>query len=323
MSETESIFDRFDYAEETEINTEMQPEDDPLLPPMTINDLKRTPSFKIDDAINTRNLVINAKENLFPVSEENTIYNQLSFVRDINYCFLKYQGIYFCIYGQGPLGLGKSSLGIQGMMQLLGDYDYDGNLIKPCLDWEKLRAHLVYHPLTFIKIIQYLKQTKTRIKAIVWDDSGIYLNSKDWQKQESRELAKWFQTARTYVGSIILTTPSPSLLLRDIRRLCMVTTEVKFQNHSYGGFDSLYSHDLRVAYSYDHWYLPDLTKARTHKRAKDRFSVTLPDSIYYPYKILRDSYNDLQIEEVVKSVTGKVSEDESKFDDGVDVSKLC
>lgn len=320
----ESLFDRFETAgEETLIYDEVGPEDSPLMPPVSLDALKRNPVLRVDPRINTSNLVLNVLEKLYPVSEENTIYNQLSFVRDINYCFLKYQGIYFCIYSQGPLGIGKSSLGIQALMQLLGDYDFDGNLIKPCLDWDILRAHLIYHPLTFIKIITYLKQSRRRIKALVWDDSGIYLNSKDWQKTESKELAKWFQTARTYVGSIILTTPSPSLLLRDIRRMSMVTTEVKFQTPASGGIDSMYSSDRRIAYSYDHWYLPDLTKARTKKRAKDRFRITLPDNIYYPYKILRDSYNDLQIDEVVKSVTGLTSESENKFNDGVDVTKLC
>jgi hypothetical protein len=316
-----SLFERYEEDEDTQWFKDTQPDDDPLLPPTQMTDLKRIQAQVSSD--NLKGQVLNIPEKLVPVSDKNTLYNQLSFVRDINYCFLKNQGIYFCIYGQGPLGLGKSSLGIQALMQLLGTYDYDGNLVEPCMDWETLRAHIVYHPLTFIKIIQHLKETKTRIKSLVWDDSGIYLNSKDWQKEEAKEMAKWFQTARTYVGSIVLTTPSPALLLRDIRRLSMITIEVKFQMRSFGGFDSLYSHDRRLAFSYDHWYLPDLTKIRTHARAKDRFKVTLPDDIYYPYKRLRDSYNDLQIESVVKSVTGKVSTEDKAFDDGVDVNKIC
>lgn len=294
------------------------PEDDPLLPPTQLSDLKRR-NVDLSCIKDVREMVLNVVERLHPVSPNNNIYNQLSFVRDINYCFLNNQGIYFCIYGQGPLGMGKSSLSIQALMQLLGDYDYDGNLIKLCTDWDTIRTHIIYHPLTFIKIIQYLKDKRKRIKALVWDDSGIYLNSKDWQKAESKEMAKWFQTARTYVSSIILTTPSPSLILKDIRRLSMITTEVKFQNRTFGGYDSLYSHDRRVAYSYDHWYMPDLTKARTHLRAKDRFSVKLPDSIYYPYKLVRDSYNDLQISEVAASINRK---DAMDFADGCVLTKL-
>jgi hypothetical protein len=267
--------------------------------------------------------VLNLQEKLVPVSENNNVYNQLSFVRDINYCFIKNQAIYFCIYSQGPLGIGKSSLSIQAMQQLLGKYDYDGNLVEPCMDWSEIRPYVVYHPLTFIKIIQHLKEKKKRIKAIVWDDAGKYLYAKNWQKTESKEICQWFQTARTYIGSIILTTPSPNFILHDIRRLSMVTTEVKFQNRAYGGFDSLYSHDRRVAFSYDHWFMPDLQKARTHSRATDKFNVKLDDNIYYPYKQLRDSYSDLQIEEVIKSVEGVVSGEDTKFDDGVDVNKIC
>jgi len=313
-----SLFDRFENDDADTAVNEVQPEDDPLLPPTTIEDLRR--SSEVIGA--NYDVIKNVVENLVPVSEQNTIYNQLSFVRDINYCFLKNQAMYFCIYSQGPLGVGKSSLAIQALQQLLGKYDYDGNLVEPCMDWKKIQAHIIYHPLTFIKIIKFLQKNKLRIKCLIWDDSGIYLNAKDWQKNESKEIAKWFQIARSYVGSIILTTPSPSLLLRDIRRLSMVTIEVKFSNKTNGGFDSLYSRDKRIAYSYDHWYLPDLTKARVHLRARDRYSVKLPDNIYYPYKQLRDSYNDLQIDQVVTTVTGQTSDDDRAFNDGVDVGML-
>jgi hypothetical protein len=253
MSGQQSIFDSFEDDEDeiSVINPEMRPFDDPLQPPRTIEELRRRP-FSIDDKIFEKlkdKLVLNVPEKLHPVSDRNAIYNQLSFVRDINYCFIKNQGIYFCIYGQGPLGLGKSSLAIQAMMQILGEYDYDGNLIKPCVDWDILHNYLIYHPLTFSKIIQHLEKTHKRIKALVWDDAGKYLYSKRWQSKQAQEIATWFQTARSHVASIIMTTPSPKLILGDIRKLCMVTTEVKFRNKSFGGFDSLYSADRRIGFS--------------------------------------------------------------------------
>ncbi len=268
-------------------------------------------------------MIRNATEKLHYVGVYNgTIYDQLTFVRDINYCFIHNQGIYQCVYGQGPLGLGKSSYAIQELEQLLGEYDIDGHLVKPCTDWNILKNYIIYHPLSFSKIVQYLEKEHLRIKALVWDDAGKYLYSKRWQTKQAQEIATWFQTARSHVASIIMTTPSPNLILGDIRKLCMVTTEVKFRTKAFGGFDSLYSADRRLAYSYDHWYLPDLTKIRTHSRAKDKFSVMLDDSIYYPYKIVRDGYNKLDMKEIIQQVVDNSSKDIQDFNDGIDPTQI-
>jgi hypothetical protein len=179
-------------------------------------------------------------------------------------------------------------------MQLYGSYDYEGNLISYCDDWEKLKAHIIFHPQTFKQIIKHLQKNRTRIKALVWDDSGIFLAAKDWQKEFAKEVVKYFQLARTYCASIILTTPSPSLILRDIRRLNMVTVNIEF-----GGSQLS---DVRRARSYDHWFLPDLTKPRLSFRGWDKFSVRLPDHIFNPYQEMRAGYADFELDKIFEVI---------------------
>jgi hypothetical protein len=265
--------------------TLVSPEFSPMPKQATIEDLKRVAGERIN-----ANKILNEPEILHPVSEYNDIRSQNGTTRDINFAFLHNQARYFCVYSLAPLGIGKTSYSLKTLMQLYGEYDYDGHLIKLCEDWEKLKAHIVFHPQSFKQIIQHLQRTKTRIKALVWDDAGIFLASKDWQKAWAKEIVKYFQLARTYCASIILTTPSPSLILKDIRRLNMVTINVEYAASQFS--------DQRRAKSYDHWYLPDLTKPRLSFRGTDRFSVRLPDSIFNPYQEMRATYADFELTKV-------------------------
>lgn len=262
----------------------------PIPAPAQITDLKRRNKGEPEQLINGMRPILNEAEVLRPVSLYNNIYEQNSMVRDINFAWLNNQTRYFCIYSTGPLGIGKTSFGVDSLRQLYGEYDYDGQLIKPCDDWGLIGSHIIFHPQSFKRAIRQLQKTRTRIKALVWDDSGIFLSAKDWQKAFAKEIVKYFQLARTYCASIILTTPSPSLILKDIRRLNMVTVKIMFKRA-----ENSFSH-TRVAKSYDHWYLPDLVKPRTKFRGKDEFDVMLPDSIYAPYQIMRAGYADYELE---------------------------
>lgn len=273
-----------------EEDVEWDENEDPIPSPATLADLKRDLNVKA----NTK--VLNEIEKLVPPSRSNGEYSQNSTVMDINYAFLQNQARYFCVYSEGPLGIGKTSYALQCLMQLYGTYDYDGRLVELCKDWEKIACHIVFHPQTFKQIIQHLQKTKTRIKGLVWDDSGIFLAAKDWQKAWAKEIVKYFQLARTYCSSIILTTPSPSLILKDIRRLNMVTLNVKFVRSK-----NSFNHSRR-ALGYDHWYLPDLTKPRMKFRGSDEFNVMLPDCIYRPYQDMRAGYADYELEKVFELI---------------------
>jgi hypothetical protein len=228
------------------------------------------------------------------------IMPQNSTVRDINFAFLRNQARYFCVYSMAPLGVGKTSYGLNCLRQLYGNYDHEGFLTKLCDDWELLKAHIVFHPQSFKQIVQHLQKTRTRIKCLLWDDAGIFLASKDWQKAWAKEIVKYFQLARTYCASIILTTPSPSLILKDVRRLNMVTVNIEFTKAQMESRPSQFN--ARRAKSYDHWYLPDLTKPRIRYRGTDRFNVHLPDCIYKPYQEMRAGYADYELDKVFEII---------------------
>jgi hypothetical protein len=291
LEKSSSIYESDDEADPWDSEGPISP-----IPAQTdMKDLKRDGrSLRFDKSI------INEIEAIRPTGYDYDIWQQFATVRDINYAFLRNQARYFCVYSLAPLGVGKTSYAIQCLQQLYGEYDQDGFLVKANDDWELIKAHIIFHPQTFKQIVQHLQKTKTRIKALVWDDSGIFLSAKDWQKKWAREIVKYFQLARTYCASIILTTPSPSLILRDIRRMNMVTINIEFAKSQYDHLAS--QHAARRARSYDHWYLPDLKKTRVRYRGTDTYNVMLPNKVYDPYQLMRATYADFELEQVFEII---------------------
>lgn len=179
----------------------------------------------------------------------------------------------FIIYG-GPLGIGKSAYALKVLYELYGS-------------WEKVKEYIVFKPEDFVDRCYEMMGRGKREKAIVWDDAGLHVSYLSYNDPFVQAVIEYLNVARTNWASIILTAPTPMMIVKKFRGFpdrytCKI---VKL------GSDEKNPQKPRRARVYRNWTAPDLKHSGVHKCWEDDYSALLPDEFYHDwYKPLRDSY---------------------------------
>lgn len=169
---------------------------------------------------------------------------------------------YLGIIVYGAQGYGKSTYALQLTHRILGS-------------WEKVLNSLCF---TIDEVNSYLSQEE-RQKILIWDDAGVHANKYIYydEREKVKTLSGLLDTIRTFLACLILTTPTPSKLLKPIRELPFYYAKIVQNKDIY-----------RRAKIYKREYVPD--KLYTKLVAEDYFTCRLPDWFYIKYDRIRDDY---------------------------------
>lgn len=107
----------------------------------------------------------------------------------------------FIVYGE--MGVGKSTYCLLALEEL-------------GLNW---KDHVFFRPKEFLEKITESYEKRERLKVLVLDDAGYHLSSYEWHDPFVKEFIKFISIPRPIISNIIITTPSPTLLVRKIRSM--------------------------------------------------------------------------------------------------------
>jgi hypothetical protein len=211
----------------------------------------------------------------------------------------------FLIYG--PLGYGKSSYACQATAEAYGihngvvaGYDKHGNPYYS--DWEAVKPRLKFHP---GEVIEYLLNLEGRDITMIWDDAGLWLYALDWNHPFVKAVGRYLNVARTDLGSILFTTPSPVVIMKKVRDLPQCRT-IKIVKRDVDNLDRRYK--KRLARIYQTWITPDMKKSGVKETHQDVFNAYMPDDFYRWYLPKRDHYAKMAKMMMMKEVDGLVEE---------------
>jgi len=197
----------------------------------------------------------------------------------------------FTVYA--GLGKGKSAYAIFCLVMALKNYFH-------CSDaeaWEKVKGFIVFHPQQFFDKLDQIRDIgMKRAPAIIWDDAGLWLYALDWNDPFIKALGKYMNVARSRLGALIMTTPTPKMIFSKVRDM-PDAINVKIIKTT----GAPRAEWVRRAKGYQQSMLPDMKKSRVHLRYTDDFVCRMPDEFYNWYKPLRDEYEQLALDLIKES----------------------
>jgi len=173
---------------------------------------------------------------------------------------------------EGYTGVGKSVYAL-----LTASYIYK------TWDWNKLKNYFIYDPIELDE--KSGSNASKRKPLLIWDDAGAWLNNKDYKDRWVKEACKYFQTARTEWGCIMLTTVDAENIVRDIREMkgriliqCMKNSSKRQPNR-------------RLARIFTKWKTPDKKRQGEENHIDEDFYLHHCDrDCYSEYEIYRRSF---------------------------------
>ena len=192
----------------------------------------------------------------------------------------------FTIYA--GLGKGKSAYAIFALVEVIMNW----YKVREREAWELVKGFICFHPEQFFaKLRQIRDEGLDRVPGIIWDDAGLWLYALDWNDPFVKALGKYMNVARSRLASLILTTPTPTWIIKKLRGF-PDAFNVKIIKTT-GNPRALW---VREAKGYQEILLPDMRKSRVYHRFSDRFNCYMPDEFYKWYKPLRDAYEVLALD---------------------------
>ena len=168
----------------------------------------------------------------------------------------------------GPQRIGKSSYSAKVLHEIYGS-------------WDQVLDHFVFDLREVVDLLGKSVETETKIPALCWDDAGVHANKMIYFS--NRQLVQYLQNLLDviglHLGSLVITTPSPSNLLRAVRGYEFYRIKI-FRRDGYNG---------RYGVGYLSSLLPSGSRI-IHRDFKDYFNVVLPDEFWEPYLVKRRSY---------------------------------
>jgi len=188
---------------------------------------------------------------------------------------------------KGAQGIGKTVYALKDLYDLYGS-------------WEVAKALLFYHPLFVVRLAKRIKRfqretgIRFRLPAIIMDDAQKWLNKRYYRKAWIQEFLNNMSMLRNIFSTIILTTPSEKLLLKDVRE-AEGLVKIKIEKTS---DDIKNPQRYRQAKAYMTRERPDGRHYPVGPKWIDRFTALLPDHIYKKwYMPLRDRWEEIFLAE--------------------------
>lgn len=198
----------------------------------------------------------------------------------------------------GQQGYGKSTYGALSGAEVYGHDEGTGTFY---YDWDELRNYIVFTPRQFLEISrrQHFKQ-----RLVIWDDAGYWLNALDYYDPLVKAVGKFMEVARSKWGAIVFTCSDQKQILSKIRNIPHAytikvikaqTVHKKNPRHEWVG-------DRRLAKVHKSWVSEDLKKTGRKTKNWDVFYAHMPNYFYKWYKPFRDSFCDLGLDEIEKTL---------------------
>jgi hypothetical protein len=196
----------------------------------------------------------------------------------------------FIVYG--PLGCGKTSYGCQNLMELYAkEIEKDGLI-------QTIEQYYFHNP---VEMLTLMRRFDKAVPAIMPDDFGVALYALDFAKPLVKSIVKYFQMIRSKTHAVIMTSPTPTLILGKLRCFPQTIT-IKVSEAPAGDQYKRPLRDLRLAKAYRSWLLPDLQKLRIKKLYEDQFSCYLPTELYEWLEKKRKVYVQMLEEEIERNL---------------------
>lgn len=190
----------------------------------------------------------------------------------------------------GDLGIGKSSHNIQTTAIAYGSHKYP--------NWEKMKERLVHKPIEFFEDCLICLTEGIKEIDLVWEDAGVWLFAMEYNQPFAIAVMKYLQLSRTRYGGVMFNAPEPDVVLKKVRTFPSAIT-VKIIKES-----SNLDHPKRprLAIVYSTWKTPDGKKWGVREEFVERFNAILPQDIYKWYVPIRESYEQLAVVEMWKTL---------------------
>jgi len=190
-------------------------------------------------------------------------------------------------------GIGKSVYSIKIIMQVYN--------VK---DWPKIREYIVFTPEDFVKILDKLINENIRLPLLVWDDAGFWLNKQRWMNKFVIAVRENMNVIRSYMTSIIFTSPTYVELARGIRDHLDLAVLIRLKNYDPDP-QKRYSRGRGYKHSEDLFFT---NKKRPEPIFEDMFKLWLPDRIFWPYDEFRKEYVKIGLQRMKQRIHEIVEE---------------
>jgi len=167
----------------------------------------------------------------------------------------------------GPQRLGKTSYAAQVLYEIYGD-------------WDEVLKYTVFDLKEVVELLSHSVKTTTKLPAICWDDCGVHANKMLYFSNRglTQYLTNLVDVVGISLGGLLMTTPSPSNLLKALRGYefyrCKVFNDGGNRRHATGYLSSLLPSGSRII----------------SREFTDYYNVMLPPEFWYPYKEKRNAY---------------------------------
>jgi len=170
------------------------------------------------------------------------------------------------------------------------------------LNW---REHLFFRPNELLAKIDEIYSKHGRIKALVLDDASFSLSTYDWHDTFAKAFLKFISVARPVLANIILTTPSPKLLLKKLVSMDAWIIKIVYDT------DKEHKH-RRTAKGYKNYLLPN-GKRIIRLSFEDYFNInSLKEETFREYNEYRYSY----VEDGLENLFIELKQKEKTMEDG-------
>lgn len=182
----------------------------------------------------------------------------------------------------GSQRVGKSAFGLKTLFEVYGDWD----LI--------LDNYVLFDIGEVLDLLESSVENREPVKAFMWDDAGVHASKHIFftDRKRAQLIQSLFDVVGLYLGGVILTTPSPTNLLKSLRDYEFYRIKITRKNQFWG----------RNALGYRNILLPS-GSSFIKKVFQDSFSCRLPDDIYSRYEDKRRKYTRLSVQRMKEYLT--------------------
>lgn len=175
----------------------------------------------------------------------------------------------------GSQRIGKSAYGLRVLYEIYEDWD------------DILDNYVLFDLDDVLRLLERSVNEREQIKAFMWDDAGVHASKHIFfsDRKKAQLLQNLFDVIGLYLGGVILTTPSPTNLLKALRDYEFYRIKVTRKNEYWG----------RNALGYRNILLPS-GASYIKKVFQDSFNCHLPDDVYQRYEDMRSDYTKKSVQ---------------------------